>query len=183
MKFIATIEGGSLGKTTIEADLLEEAEELARSWVLEGYWPGLQREEFVAFTIEDEDGVQWEFDQVVHGYAEPDCADGHVHNWNSPHRLVGGSPRCSGQFDLGDGRYRFDQVCRHCGRYRSTVIAPGRERRETYRMPDKKSLAWVARCASRPRIASKPGHSGSNTDPAAATLVSELPAGLVSSGN
>ena len=164
MEYVVKIEGGSLGKTTIKADHLEEAEERTRRWVLEGNWHRWEREEFVAFSIEDEDGVACDFDQVVHGYAEPDCADGHAHDWKSPHKLVGGSPSCPGVFTHGDEQYRFEEVCRRCGRYRSTVTPGGHavEARTAYRMPDKKSLAWVARCASRLRLASKQARSRSN---------------------
>src|ERR1017187_7614752 len=54
MKYKVRIEDAELGKTKIDAEDIEQAEERARRWVLEGDWSRSGREEFVAFTIEDE---------------------------------------------------------------------------------------------------------------------------------
>ena len=147
MKYKVRIEDAKLGKTEIDAEDIEQAEERARRWVLEGNWSRWGREEFVAFTIEDENGVEWLYDQAVGGFAEPDCADGRAHVWKSPHKLVGGSKSCPGTFRHGDLQYRFEEVCRHCGRYRTTITAGGAflEARSTYRKPDEKSLAWLTK--------------------------------------
>ena len=88
MKYKVRIEDAELGKTKIDAEDIEQAEERARRWVLEGDWSRSGREEFVAFTIEDENGVEWLYDQAVGGFAEPDCADGRAHVWKSPHNLL-----------------------------------------------------------------------------------------------
>jgi hypothetical protein len=148
MRYLIKIEGGELGETELDAHDIEQAEESARRWVLDGYWGHRGREEFVAFTILDENEVEWVFDQAIGGFAEPDCAEGHAHEWKSPHELVGGDECCPGIFDHGDDQYRFEVVCEHCGRYRTTITAGGPvlESRQTYRRPDERSLAWVEAC-------------------------------------
>ena len=148
MRYLIKIEGGELGETELDAHDIEQAEESARRWVLEGHWGQRGRESFVAFIITDENEVAWVFDQIVNGFAEPDCADGQVHEWKSPHELVGGSECCPGNFDHGDQQYRFEEVCAHCGRYRTTITPGGTvlEARQNYRRPDERSLAWVAVC-------------------------------------
>jgi len=141
MKYQVRIEDAKLGKTKIDAEDIEKTEERARRWVLEGDWSRWGREEFVAFTIEDKNGVEWLYDQAVAGFAEPDCADGRAHVWKAPHELVGGSKSCPGTFRHSDIQYRFEEVYRHCGRYRRTISAGGAflGARSTYRKPDDKS--------------------------------------------
>ena len=160
MKHTVKIEDGTWGSTTIYAHDIEQAEERARRWVLEGHWGKFEREEFVAFTIEDENGVSWYYDQAVGGFSEPECVNGKPHDWKSPYSLVGGSPSCPGCFPHGEFQWRFEEVCRHCGRYRTSISAGGPclESKTTYRMPDKKSSRWkdrIARSAAKSRTKTK----------------------------
>ena len=150
MKYLITIEGGELGETHIEATDLEQAEELARDWVLDGDWSKCERAELVTCSIEAEDGEEFVFEQAVGGPAEPPCEDVQEHDWQSPHELVGGCQNNPGVFGRGNAQLRFEEVCSNCGRYRTTITAsvpgqaPPAPERATYREPDDESLAWVA---------------------------------------
>lgn len=61
MKYLIQIEDGEFGETRLDAWDIEQAEDLARRWVLEGDWGRRGREEFVGFTIKDENEVEWVF--------------------------------------------------------------------------------------------------------------------------
>lgn len=151
MKYKAKIEGGEFGETEIEASNLEQAEERAREWVREGDYTDFEQEEFVTFTIQDEKGEEWEFQQSVGGPVEPECEEAQEHNWQEPHALVGGgSEENPGVFSESNGQSRFEEVCCNCGRYRTRISAsvpsanPQMPERVTYGEPDDESLRWVA---------------------------------------
>ena len=79
----------------------------------------------------------------------PDCADGHDHDWQSPHEVVGGDRANPGVYGHGGGVV-ITEVCRHCGCYRvQDTWAQRRDTGErglestTYREADDRSLTWV----------------------------------------
>lgn len=92
-------------------------------------------------------------DEATHRVAlEPDapaCAEGHAHDWRSPHSVVGGCAENPGVWGHGAG-ILSREVCRHCGWYR---ISDGWAQDRTdgtqgltstrYEEPDRGSLAWV----------------------------------------
>lgn len=80
---------------------------------------------------------------------EPDCADGHDHDWQSPHEVVGGDRANPGVYGHGGGVV-ITEVCRHCGCYRvQDTWAQRRDTGEqglestTYREANDRSRAWV----------------------------------------
>jgi hypothetical protein len=50
---------------------------------------------------------------------EPDCADGHEHDWRTPHSVVGGCKESPGVWGHGGG-VTCKGVCARCGAYRIT---------------------------------------------------------------
>lgn len=83
------------------------------------------------------------------GPAEPDCARGHSHQWESPHEVVGGLVENPGVVGHGGGVI-IREVCRHCGAYR--VTDTWAQRRDTgeqgltaihYEDADEASLEWI----------------------------------------
>ena len=80
---------------------------------------------------------------------EPDCEEGHDHDWRSPHSVLGGLAENPGVSGHGGGVI-IREVCAHCGRYRITdTWAQDRSTGEqglrsvSYEEADAASLAWV----------------------------------------
>jgi hypothetical protein len=81
---------------------------------------------------------------------EPDCADGHEHEWRSPYSVVGGLKENPGVWGNGGG-VKCTEVCAHCGTYRETdTWAQNPSSGEvipfpvlTYRGADSESMEWV----------------------------------------
>ena len=85
----------------------------------------------------------------------PSCADGHEHDWHSPHEVVGGSTDNPGVQGHGGG-VLIHEVCRHCGAHRHTDTWAQRRdtgeqgfREVTYSEPDEESLSWASAAVRR----------------------------------
>ncbi len=134
--------------TTVEADNIEAAIKLAGAWLAEGDWG--DKESFVDVTITDEEGHETKAEYIVGGAPPPACLKGKKHKWESPHEVVGGFEDNPGEWSIGGGRFKFVEVCCHCGRYRTKKTEslpdqwPRTPERVTYSEPDEKSLTWVA---------------------------------------
>lgn len=86
---------------------------------------------------------------------EPDCTRGEVHEWCSPHSVLGGCAENPGVQGHGGGVV-ITKICRHCGTYRVTdtwaqdpVTGEQGLRSVGYREADEDSLAYVLRCRLR----------------------------------
>lgn len=84
---------------------------------------------------------------------EPDCEQGHDHDWRSPYSLLGGLRENPGVWGHGGGVV-ITECCAHCGTYRITdTWAQNPETGEqglrsvNYRESDDDSLAWLWRVA------------------------------------
>ncbi|OFV82365.1 MAG: hypothetical protein A2Y78_08455 [Acidobacteria bacterium RBG_13_68_16] len=82
---------------------------------------------------------------------EPECADGHEHDWQAPHEVLGGLEENPGVWGNGGGVI-IKRVCAHCGTYKVTNTWATDPRNGTivkgnvvsYEDADEDSLAWVA---------------------------------------
>lgn len=138
---------------SVEADSLDEAIEDARETVDTSCYD--TRSGYVYTTIYVVNAVTREsgsFSLVV-APPEPACADGHEHQWMSPHSVLGGDEANPGVWGHGGGVY-IREVCCHCGRYRLTDTWAQRMdtgeqglRETTYEVADDASLAWIERRA------------------------------------
>lgn len=80
---------------------------------------------------------------------EPDCTDGHEHDWRAPYSVLGGLRENPGVQGHGGGVV-ITEVCAHCGTYRVTDTWAQRSdtgeqglRGVEYRDADDASRAWV----------------------------------------
>lgn len=87
---------------------------------------------------------------VVCHQPEPDCADGHGHDWRAPLEIVGGIADNPGVWGHGGG-VKIHEVCSHCGAHRHTDTWAQRPdtgeqglTSVSYEDPTEESLAWVA---------------------------------------
>ena len=147
MKYVIELEVGNFEGTIIEAENIEEAESRARQWVRDLALGDAASH--VGCTIIDEEGDELRIDIVVGGPGVPDCKRWKMHEWRSPHAVVGGWVENPGVWELGEGRLKITEVCANCGtyRHRTTQSLPGCcppvPEPPTYSEPDGNSLAWV----------------------------------------
>jgi hypothetical protein len=136
------------GEDTITASSLADALQQAKEWAREGLDADLTTVWSTVY-VDGEDGTS---DQVSVSLdpTEPDCADGHSHDWQSPLSLVGGIAENPGVQGHGAGVI-MREVCSACGTYRTTdTYAQNPETGEqgltsvSYEEADEDSEAWVA---------------------------------------
>jgi len=147
MKYVIELDGGNFGGTIIEAENIEEAEAGARQWVRN---LGLSDvASHVDCTIIDEEGEELRIEIVLGGPAVPNCKRWKMHEWRSPHAVVGGLVANPGVRELGEGRLKITEVCVNCGTYRHRITqslpgcCPRVPEPPTYSEPDGNSLAWI----------------------------------------
>lgn len=103
--------------------------------------------------------VELQLDRESHTIAiepdEPDCEDGHEHDWRSPYSVLGGVKENPGVWGNGGG-VLLKEVCAHCGTYRITDTwaqcpSTGEQglHSTAYEDADECSLAWVQDCRDR----------------------------------
>jgi hypothetical protein len=90
---------------------------------------------------------------------EPDCAEGHEHDWKTPYSVLGGLKENPGVQGHGGGAI-CKEVCAHCGVYKITDTWAQRPdngeqglRSVSYEEADDDSLAWIARRKRKAMIA------------------------------
>jgi len=115
--------------TTVQADSLEDALELARDWARDGSWD--HRCEVDVFAVEldpladdgrDRRGAEvgdraWTTVEVGEDPPEPECSEDE-HDWQAPHDVVGGLRENPGVWSAGGTTMTFHRVCAHCGLHR-----------------------------------------------------------------
>lgn len=148
------------GNAEVHYQYAETPEEAAQTYVDGGDWGDSTETSWVTVYVErrweimDADGdIETHEERTTHAITieadVPECAEGHAHDWQSPHSVVGGiegNPGVQGH----DGGVICTEVCRHCGIYRVTdTWAQNRQTGEQgltsveYRDADEESLAWV----------------------------------------
>ena len=149
--------------TTVQADSLEDALELARDWARDGSWD--HRCEVHVFAVElnpladdgrDRRGAEvgyrlWTRVEVGEDAPEPECSEAE-HDWRAPHSVVGGLSENPGVWSTGGTTTTHVRVCAHCGMYRDETCHgaqrnPGQLDTTEYRQADDASLEYVARLA------------------------------------
>jgi hypothetical protein len=149
--------------TTVQADSLEDALELARDWARDGSWD--HRCEVDVFAVEldpladdgrDRRGAEvgdrtWTTVEVGEDAPEPECEEADEHDWRSPHSVLSGLKENPGVWSEGGTKMVFRKVCKHCGCYRTETSVgaqrnPGELDRIEYDRPDEVSLRWVSKC-------------------------------------
>ncbi len=156
--------GDELGEdTTVQADSLEQALELACDWARDGSWD--TKFELDVFAVEldpaqddgrDRRGAEvgerlWGAVEVGEDPPEPECSEDE-HDWRAPHSVVGGLSENPGVWSAGGTTMTFHRVCAHCGLHRHETCHgaqrnPGQLDTIEYRGADDASLAYVARMA------------------------------------
>lgn len=150
------------GNCEVEFPYADSGREAAEEYVSDGDWGDDSSTSWVdvhAWRIglqlgDDGEVEEIRVDEETHTIAinprEPACADGHEHDWRSPHSVVGGIKDNPGVWGKGGGVV-ITEVCRHCGRYRDTdTWAQNPQTGEQglcsveYRDADEGSLVWVA---------------------------------------
>jgi hypothetical protein len=116
--------------TTVQADSMEDALELARDWARDGSWD--HRCEVDVFAVEldpladdgrDRRGAEvgdrtWTTVEVGEDAPEPECSEADEHDWQAPHDVVGGLRENPGVWSAGGTTMTFHRVCAHCGLHR-----------------------------------------------------------------
>ena len=120
------------GNADLHYDTAESGDEAASDYVSEGDWGDSDRTSWVHVTTwrrsvtidSDGDVDEVKIDQDTHTVeiepTEPDCADGHEHEWTNPHDVVGGVEGNPGCWGNGGGGIILHEVCPHCGWTRIT---------------------------------------------------------------
>jgi len=136
----------------IEADTPKKA---AKKYVDGGDWGESDTTRWISVHVwmdKDDDG---EWITITVDPPEPECVDGHEHDWRSPYSVLGGLKENPGCWSHGGGVI-YTEVCQYCGRYRETdTWAQNRENGEQgltsikYRESDEASEAYVLRRARR----------------------------------
>lgn len=153
------------GNAEIYYPLADTAEEAAQEYVDTGDWGDVTNTDWVAVyawrtaivLCDDGETVDLILGRDRHTVEiepeEPDCVDGHDHDWQSPHEVLGGLRENPGVWGHGGGVIMRD-VCAHCGVYRVTdTWAQCRDTGEqgltsvAYEDADDDSLAWVGSLA------------------------------------
>ena len=110
--------GDGHAETTVEAESMDEAEKLAREWVLGGDYE-IERTAWVHVSLVAEDGTEGEMVVPVHP-TDPKCTPrGAEHDWQSPLVIVGGLAENPGVWGHGGGAVEC-VVCLRCGIERVT---------------------------------------------------------------
>lgn len=109
---------GSGVVTDLEAETDEEALDAARDDIKSGDWDLSEGTIWVSGDVYLGDDL---VDSVTVALApeEPECADGHTHDWASPHWLVGGLKENPGVQGNGGGVI-YTEACPHCGAQKVT---------------------------------------------------------------
>lgn len=149
------------GNCEVECPYADSAREAAEEYVSDGDWGDDSSTSWVdvhtwriGLQLGDDGVEEIRVDEETHTIAieprEPACADGHEHDWRSPHSVVGGCESNPGVWAHGGGVV-ITEVCLHCGRYRDTDTwaqhpQTGEQglRSVEYRDADEASLVWVA---------------------------------------
>jgi len=128
----------------------ESAYEAAREYVESGDWGEIQSTIWVSVLAwPDGDKDEGSSFDISVDPREPHCIDGRLHDWCSPHKVVGGVRENPGVIGHGGG-VLIIEVCRHCGCYRQTNTwaqnpQTGEQGLESvkYIEPDQGSIDWV----------------------------------------
>jgi len=137
----------------ILADTAQDALDECEEWLRDGAWDyGYLDAEVAPYVDGEPDYDASEMREIIVGdpEPEPDCDDNDDHDWQSPHKVVGGLDSNPGVWSRGGSQIATQEVCAHCGRYRDTVSesTPGQHprtpERVTYSEADEASRAWVA---------------------------------------
>lgn len=109
------------GDLTIEARDLADARRQAADWVREGDYGVLESTIWVRCAIDDPDDEDalTEWVTVSIDPDEPPCRGGEVHDWQSPHDIVGGIEDNPGVWGNGGGVV-IHECCMLCGCARVT---------------------------------------------------------------
>jgi hypothetical protein len=103
---------------TITASSLAEALDLARANVDASNYE-VTETIWIDVRVSCELTGECDSDTVALDPSEPDCEEGHEHDWGSPHEVVGGLTENPGVFGHGGG-VLIHEVCAHCGSHRHT---------------------------------------------------------------
>ena len=117
MRYRVSEESGA--STIIEAYSDDEADLLARDWILEGsYEPELKTfwvKGYLEKVDDDDEPVEQRYSfHVPFDPETPPCLPGHCHDWQSPWELVGGLKENPGVISHGGGIKKFS-ACMNCG--------------------------------------------------------------------
>lgn len=104
---------------TVTATSPEAALEVARGNVDRSNYSDCKGTLWIDVRVACEETGETDSDSVTLHEEEPDCADDEVHDWRSPHSLVGGLEENPGVHGHGGGVI-ITEVCRHCGCKRVT---------------------------------------------------------------
>jgi hypothetical protein len=74
---------------------------------------------FVDVIVTDEESNETSIKCVVEGTHPSACLKCKKHKWESPHEVVGGFEENPGEWSIGGGRFKYVEVCCHCGCYRT----------------------------------------------------------------
>lgn len=153
----------------IYAESLDDAIERGREWITDGEWGDFQGtlncvvREIVRYDDSEDDGEAGKIDERATNSGqsydcsaeitadEPDCDEAARggHDWQTPHKIVGGCTENPGVWGSGHGSVKCTVVCAKCGMYRTTdygatQICNGQQMtRVTYTEVDEKSEAFV----------------------------------------
>lgn len=112
---------GNGGETTFDASSPEEARQAAIDWAREGDWDLDGGTIWVSVTYGPEGCADDEEERVTVAIDpdEPECAEGHEHDWVSPYWLLGGCKENPGVWG-NCGGVVITEACRHCGAKKTT---------------------------------------------------------------
>lgn len=102
----------------VTATSMAAAVRQAREWVKDGCWDTTDGPVHVHVWVQGEDGTEDRVTVTVEQDA-PDCAPGEVHDWRSPHEVVGGLEENPGVWGHGGGVV-ISECCMRCGCKRTT---------------------------------------------------------------
>jgi len=102
----------------ISAVSFEEAKEQAEQWIADGDWDTstgttIWVRGYLSETDDNGDETSHPL-QVAIDPPEPQCVHAGGHDWQAPHRIVGGSKECPGVSNKGGG-VSIQEVCVRCG--------------------------------------------------------------------
>ena len=107
---------GGVDYETVEAEDLAAALEEAKGNVSWSNYDGGDepRSLFIEVGARDAETGERDSATVILDPDPPSCAEGHEHEWSSPHDIVGGIESNPGVWGSGGG-VKMDEVCRWCG--------------------------------------------------------------------
>lgn len=136
---------------TITADCAADALEEAAANVDRSNY-GVDEERTLYIDVRVHNRVTGEEDEctVTLEPEEPECADGHEHDWRTPYSVLGGLKENPGVWGKGGGVIARE-VCAHCGKYQITDTWAQRSdtgeqglTEVSHEAADDASLEWVA---------------------------------------